>query len=175
MPLELGDVLAKWAKAIDHPWVTYHWADKNLFNPEHQDSIWYDDTVITLVYLNRYELNIKALGDVDIYWKESDDCCTAGTAEERIEWLADHDIKTDGQLRLALMSGKLTYGGGNWFEIQIYDLRAKNWVDTGDDTWDTYPVVAIDSDDMMYMIGKYLKILFKEETEDIRKNNFFSK
>lgn len=109
-----------------------------------------------------------------MYWQESDDCCT-GDVKERTEWLADHDIKTDGQLRLAFMSGKLTYGAGNWFEIQIWDLRAKNWVDTGDDTWDAYPVVAIDSDDMMYMIGKYLKILFKEETEDIRKNNFFSK
>ena len=34
---------------------------------------------------------------------------------------------------------------------------------------------AINSDDVMYWIHEYLKILFKEETEGIRRNNYFFK
>ena len=155
-----------WNRAINHPNVTDKWINRNILNPDRQDSVWYEDDVLSIVYMNRFALHVRALGIVDMRWADGldsgEDECDRASPFEREIWLAEHGIHNDAELSSA-MDDKLYFYDNNWFALEIYDEQEERFLTDDWDPWAPDPVVDINSEEMMEVIREYVMQLVEDE------------
>ena len=152
---ELGN---RWKRVINHPAVTEHRIyNSRVFDPDFQSSVWYDQEVVSITLFNRFEVYIRAAGEVDVRAEDDDDDrCYTEDEVERAKWFEKKGIMCDNDLG----SDKIYFEDSNWFELCAYDLVGDKHI--SDDwyydlsTWETYPV-DIDVDEVLDLIKDYLK------------------
>jgi hypothetical protein len=103
------------------------WYDKNLLNPDREDSIWYGGELISFDVLDdkgypRFRVKVLAEGEVRMSIGEETVVEKNNDPKRVIEFLEDHGIKDDATVAKAEFEhGALNIGDQNWFEIEIYD------------------------------------------------------
>ena len=118
-------------KAVRHPDVTsYQLVNYGIFNPNRQDSIWFDGELLNITYQNRFIFSIYTGGDVALSYKATLDYCDS--AYEMTTWLETHGIKNDEDLGEALSKEEISIDHGNWFEFALFDMREKYYLDFSD-------------------------------------------
>lgn len=114
-----------------NPRITDVWYAKSILEHGHEDSIWYDSDVLSLLIDDRYRYFCTAYGDIRLTWVPTgDDVVSEGHSADRIrEFLLSHGLTTDAKIRKAEDKGDLYFGNNNWFEDTIFDTETEQWLD----------------------------------------------
>lgn len=112
--------------------------NKQILERGHDDSIWYDDTVLSFVIDNRYYYECQAVGEIDIIYLPTDESerSKGNNAYGIREFLYDHNLTTDNKISKAESKGDFYFQNNNWFEDHILDMSNKEWIDDGLDISD---------------------------------------
>ena len=118
----------------NNPRVTELWYRPDLLKRGREDSIWYDDEVLSFVVDNRFVYSCRAVGDVRITYIPADDVVVSkgNHADDVIEFLEEHGLTTDKKVSNAEAKGELYFGNNNWFEDWIYDRENQEYIDMSD-------------------------------------------
>ena len=125
-------------KLKKHPRISKLLYDKKILEDGRDDSIWYDNSVLSFILDNRYAYDCVAIGDIRITHIPTDDLVVSKgyDAATIVDFLEEHGFATDDQVYEAEREGILCFGNNNWFEDHLYDLETKEWLDDGLDVSD---------------------------------------
>ena len=168
----MTDLEKQWIKVIRHPCITDSWIETALFNPDKQDSVWYDEVVVSITFMERFIFTIEAIGEVFMRWNNSDaddeelDDDSASRyeiAEDRAAWLERHGIKNDIDFRAC---DKIVIENNNWFEWSVWDnMTDEYFTDEWDSIWEADPVF-VDPEAIISLIRKHMLKIRKCELEN---------
>lgn len=129
--MDKTEKLAFFKNLENNPRVTGLWCCPDLLEKERENSVWYDNEVLTFVVDNRYVYSCRAFGDVRItHIPTNDDVVSKGFQANRVvEFLEKHSLMTDDEVNSAETKGDIYFGDNNWFEDLIYDRENKEYID----------------------------------------------
>ena len=162
------ELLNQWKKVMVHPAVTSLYASDGAFNPDKQDSIWYEDgEILTRVIIyNRYNVFVKVMGKPELRWIEpgKESVCKGGVCD-RISWLKKHGITKDEDL----LHEFLDIEDYDNYELQIWDTITNEYVSEYswyDGSYFEHNPVDIPIDDALHIIKEYNMEKLQNEKEE---------
>lgn len=95
-----------------------------LIHQKRQNSVWYGGTIIEFRHGNHI-IKLKALGDVYCHLKNDrkEYVKDKNNAGSFYQWAMSNGIRTDKQANKSVV-----FGNNNWYEVWIYDVKEKRYV-----------------------------------------------
>lgn len=104
------------------------------FDNDHTDSIWYGGDIVS-IRLERYNVIIGAYGDVRA-WIDDEHYCDKNNGGCFKEYLEEHGIYNDNDLRQAISENRIEFENNNWYEMVIWDKELNEYVERFDNVLD---------------------------------------
>lgn len=113
-----------------NPRISDVWYRPDILKRGREDSIWYDDEVLSFTIDDRFSYSCRAVGDICIVNSDDGDYVKSRgcQADDVIEFLEGLGLTTDKKVSKAEFSGKIYFENNNWFEDWLYDLEKKQYI-----------------------------------------------